>query len=153
MTITVFTTSPIKSLRKSGLDAAKYLGEDIVFERVKPPKFVPTHKDREGITRIDWLWFAAYFRCDTLVAFHFTPTERRKWKLSPKIGGSSTKLKGAPYFYLTANPKRKAKGYPFSEVTRLLIHERCHAKTTRAVVHRADYDLKAIHVLAHSLNK
>ncbi len=135
----IYTAKPSKRLVEAGNIAAAYLNKtpgrhiNITWRKVKALRKVPISKpDADGEVRIDWLWLRSKFGDLTheLVGYHFTPADRKRFKLTTAIDGSSHLHMGVGFFYLCANPSAKAAGYDdLPEVAQLIIHEISHYDT------------------------
>lgn len=145
-------------LRTPGRDAVVF-----TVKKHKAPKSITTFTDQDGDVKPDWLWFYHRFVVGldpkyNAVCFHFTPTERRKWKLSTNVNGSAHRTTGpAQKFWVCARPKKKAEHYPFSEFTRIMLHEIAHGDVLLTgdredLVHAYDYKLHRIHHLFAELS-
>lgn len=131
----IYTAKPSKRLDDAARIAEKVLNETagrelrIRFRKVKAQKKVPTERDERGKIRIAWPWMRAKFADLTheLIGFHFTTADRKRYKLTATIDGSSDLHFGVGYFYLAADPGVIAPGYKdLPEVAQLLIHEISH---------------------------
>ncbi len=128
----------------------------VVVVRVKPVK-PKVMKDSEGDSIIDWSWFAQqYPHTHDGVIYQFTPTYRKRWRISKSVNGCRNKdNKEFPQFWICCDAKARAKGYDdLGEFERLMYHEHGHYDEdqddtvgnvlTQESVHAVDYTLKKI---------
>lgn len=131
---------------------------DFTIKTIKSPKSVTTAKNSDGKALPSWDWFSKTIRKEAspeynAVGFHFSKTERRKWRIAPSVNGLYYHSPDDVLdFWLCANEKEKAKHYPYSQFARVLVHELLHGDVhwtndDRDLVHRWDYEYKDIHSL------
>ena len=160
----IYTTSPSQFFLKDLAFVREKLmqakgREDVVFKvkTIGAPEFssIMTIRDGDGDTRFAWDWFERKF-VDPLpdkynaVCFHFTPYYKKKYRLSERINGTYHNNGDGVLDFWICSKDVQARGYTFSETTRLLLHELGHgdARWTgehNDKVHHFDYNLKSIH--------
>lgn len=131
----IYTERPSKALETAGKIAEKYLNQTkgrtlkITWRKAKRLQSIPTTKSDEVIVRPDWLWMRSKFGDLTheIIGVHFTTQDRKRFKLTKSIDGSSHFHMGIGYFYMCVNPNAMAPGYDsLPEVSQLIIHEIAH---------------------------
>lgn len=165
MKYTLYTTASSDWYRKKCIKIAERLSNtkgrgEVSFEiiEIEPPQLISLVKDNQGHVRFDWNWFGFNFPTNRTSGafFHFTPSYKRKWGISPEINGSrNSDNKDYPEFWLCC-AQEKADGYAdLSNFERLIYHELGHFDEDldddkgdllpQDSVHTWDYDLKQIH--------
>lgn len=122
-----------------------------IKERDITPVVTPSTK------RIDWGWFKRELtnresaKGYDIVAFHFTQSQKRKWKILKKLNGSyQNDADHALEFWFAADRGKKAPGYKnTTEIFRLFCHEILHGFFRKTginsdFVHTLDYDQKNV---------
>jgi hypothetical protein len=157
MIIKIYTTSTSQFFEKEldfiteTLSQSKGRG-DITFEieTIKPlaPQLLV---DKDGDSRITWDWFDQTFGDDEsdVVCYHFTEYYKKKWGISPRLGGSFNRYNTKQMqFWLVADRNEKAANYDFLEFTRIFLHEVAHGDSRKLlipnVIHYYDYELQSV---------
>lgn len=163
----IYTTSKAKQIRADLAFVRECLldtkgREDVSFtiKEVKSPKQLPVLKDSDRHIRPAWAALEGLYPAGeyNAVGFHFTPKERRKWGIEQTINGSYDRSRShAMYFWVCAEPGKKARQYPFTDFARIVLHEIQHGDVhltgaPRDLVHEWDYLKASIHKLPKDLS-
>lgn len=163
--IALYTTSNTDWSFEEASESLKYIektegltGVSIKRFKVKLPKKVPIVKDSDGDNRLDFNWLKDNVFTESgynVYALHISRYERGKLGISKRLGGFYNTNRGdnSMEFVVIANKGHKARGYPFSEFTRIFLHELAHGFDhwtkgyPNITTHHYDYDLKQIHLV------
>jgi len=141
-------------IRQSLLKATGINEVTFDVKTIYPPQNPLTLKDSNGDVRFAWDWFDQRFvepvRDEyNVVAFHFTPYYKNKWRLAERINGTYHRDGDNVLDFWFSCYTEKAKNYEFSNATRLILHEFRHgfSKWTgrHDDTHLQDYQLHNLH--------